>query len=105
MEFSSLAMLIQVTGGGIRVLLYDSYGLSIPGNLSLAHRTKAFWTYFLCVSLCVSLCSFLNFVEQIATHRNLYIPEKLVSYFGRFEIRIRFPMRNINKGRTFYVLL
>jgi len=53
-------MLIQVIRGGIRVLLLDSSGFSMLGNLSLANRTKAN-THI----IYLSLCSFFNFVDLI----------------------------------------
>jgi len=37
-------MLIQVIRGGIRVLLHDPSGFSMPGYLSRANRTRAFYT-------------------------------------------------------------
>jgi hypothetical protein len=60
---------------------------------------------FLQLFLMCFLCSLLNFVEENATHRNVYVPEKLVNNLGPFEIRIRFPMRNMNKFCNLYMSL
>ena len=40
-------MLIQFIRGGISVLLNDPSGFSMPGYLSLANQTKAFYTNIL----------------------------------------------------------
>ena len=40
-------MFIQAIRGGIRVLLYDPSGFSMPGYLYLANRTRAFYINFL----------------------------------------------------------
>jgi len=86
-------MLIQVVRGSIRVLLLDPSGFSMPGNLSLANRTRAFYTYFLSILMfnflfCRADCG-------ITTYRNVYLFEILVRNFGLLETNICFPMSNV----------
>jgi len=83
-------MLIQFVRGSIRVLLLDPSWFSMPGNLSLANRTKAFYTLFLSILMfnflfCRADCA-------ITTYCNVYLFEVLVCNFGRFETNICFPM-------------
>ena len=85
-------MLTQVFRGAISVLRYDPSGFSMPGYLSLANRTRVFYTNFLSSLmynfLCRSDCS-------ITTYRNVCFIENLVRNFGLFEFIFPFPMRNI----------
>jgi hypothetical protein len=85
-------MFIKDVVGVIRVLLLDPSGFSMHGNLSLANRTRAFYTYFLSFLMynffCRAYCA-------ITSYPNFYLFEKIVRNYGRFEIIIRFPMRNI----------
>ena len=82
-------MLIQVIRGGISVLLHDPSGFSMPGYLSLANRTSAFYTNFLSSLMYNFLLCRLDCA--IATYCNVYFIEKIVRNFELFEIIFRFP--------------
>jgi len=65
----------------------------MPGKLSLANLTRAFYTYFLSILMynflfCRAECA-------ITTYRSIYLFEIIVRNFGHFETTICFPMGNI----------
>ena len=64
----------------------------MPGNLSLANRTRALYTYFLSILMynflfCRADCA-------ITTYRNFYLFERIVLNFGLFVTTV-LPMSSI----------
>jgi hypothetical protein len=86
-------MIIRVVRASIRVLLLDPSVFSKPGNLSLANRTRAFYTYLLSILMFNFLFCRVDCV--ITNNRNFYLFEIIVSNFGRFESPICFSISNI----------